>query len=300
MALRINYFRWEWAGFCTEWEIKSVSDAGVKIAGTVALVTGANRGIGRSFVRNLLERGAEKVYACLRDTSLTESVKELDRERVIPVKLDVTDAATITAARIKCPDVKILVNNAGVGTDHGFLSAPNMGEMERMFDVNFLGQVRMARAFSSVLRNNGGGAVISMASANALINCKKYPVFSAIEHAVLSFAQSLRAELSDHGTQVTCVMPGFVNTNMFDSPYPESAPDQVAALALDGLEAGVLNVFPDALSQRIQEAVLQRGREAMDMPCQLFDEIVATLKPEPAADLSAPEAAVSSPEPAES
>ena len=130
----------------------------VAITGATALVTGGQRGLGKAFVRELLDRGAARVYATARNPHTS------DDPRVIPVALDVTDAASVNALAELAGDVTIVINNAGVGGS-GPLLTTGIEEVKAMFEANFFGAVRVAQAFAPVLAKNGGGALVDIHSA---------------------------------------------------------------------------------------------------------------------------------------
>ncbi|MBV9813205.1 MAG: SDR family NAD(P)-dependent oxidoreductase, partial [Acetobacteraceae bacterium] len=130
----------------------------MRIAGCVALVTGANRGIGQAFVAGLLQAGAAKVYAGARDPAAVEIAG------ATALRLDVTDAVQVAAAASTCGDVTLLVNNAGVATFSAFIAAADTDGMRQEMDVNYFGTLAMCRAFAPVLRRRGGGAIVNVLS----------------------------------------------------------------------------------------------------------------------------------------
>src|SRR5205085_11421317 len=140
----------------------------VKVAGAVALVTGANRGIGEGFVQTLLSRGCAKVYAAARDPRLLPAFA--DSARVIPLRLDVTKPEQCREAAAQAGDVTILINNSGLshfGTTllHDEAERDLRDEME----VNLFGILNTFKAFRDVLERNGGGAIVNILSAAALM-----------------------------------------------------------------------------------------------------------------------------------
>jgi NAD(P)-dependent dehydrogenase (short-subunit alcohol dehydrogenase family) len=202
------------------------------INGQIALVTGANRGLGAEFVSALLERGAAKVYAAVRTP---ETLDTDDDPRVVPIRLDVTDAASIRAAAEQASDVTLLVNNAGIAVNQSLVSG-DLDEIHREFDTNFWGPVLMTRAFAPVIVANGGGAIVNMHSALSWLAVGSY---SATKAALWSASNSARVELDPQGVQVVGVHVGWVDTEMAahtdDVKVP---PAQVVAEAFDTLEAG--------------------------------------------------------------
>ena len=205
----------------------------MKIAGCVALVTGANRGIGKAFVDALLDAGAAKVYAGVRD------VASITDPRVTPLELDVTAPETIAAAVAACTDVTVLVNNAGIMNGSPMLAATSEAAMRGEFEVNVFGMQRMIRAFAPILAANGGGAIVNMLSVVSWFTTAINSTYCASKHAALSVSDSARIELRAQGTRVVGVYVGFVDTDMaagIDSP--KVSPHDVAQAALAGVEDG--------------------------------------------------------------
>ena len=224
--------------------------------GAIALVTGANGGIGKQFVEALRTAGASRIYACARDAGKVADLIAIDPERIIAIALDITDDKSVAAAAAQCKDVNLLINNAGVGFEKGLISAPDLTSARTEMDVNYFGTLAMCRAFGPILKNNGGGAIINMLSILARVNFPLNSSYSASKAAALSMTQGVRAEVARQGTLVVAVMPGTVDTNMSKNyPPPKVSPDEVAKAALQAVMDGVEEAYP--------------GEQAMDMAVQL-------------------------------
>jgi NAD(P)-dependent dehydrogenase (short-subunit alcohol dehydrogenase family) len=210
------------------------------ITGKIALVTGANRGIGASIASALLAAGAARVYAAARAPQATSSTSNL-----VPIALDVTDRAQIERAALLCGDVQILVNNAGVALGQPLLAAADPLAAEREMRVNYFGTLAMCRAFAPVLARNGGGAIVNMLSILGRVSIPQIGSYAASKAAALSLTQSIRAELDAQGTLVIGVMPGFVDTDMARRvASPKLHPDAIGASIVEALRDGIEDVYP--------------------------------------------------------
>lgn len=226
----------------------------MKIQNAVALVTGANRGIGRSIVEELLRQGARRVYATARRTEALEPVLALDRDRVRALVLDVTDPVTVDAAAAAATDVNLLVNNAGVADFGGVLDLP-LDRARRDMEVNYFGLLGVTRAFAPLIEANGGGAVINLLSAVSLASMPGLGGYSASKAAAWSLTQALRGDLGKRGITVHGVFPGPVDTDMAKGFLMEkTAPLEVARVVLTSVEAGIEDIFPDPMSQGVYAA----------------------------------------------
>ncbi|BDP43851.1 short-chain dehydrogenase (plasmid) [Deinococcus aetherius] len=223
----------------------------MKMEGSVALVTGANRGIGRALVERLLEQGSTRVYAAVRNKGELSRVVALDPERVVPLTLDVTDQSAVQAVARQAGDVTLLVNNAGSLALGSILSAPPE-LIVRDMDTNYYGTLHMVRAFAPVIEANGGGAVVNLLTVVALASMPGLGVYNASKAAAWSMTQSIRADLAGRGIEVFGVFPGAVDTDMIrDFDMPKTSPEEVARAVLDGIEVGEEDIFPDPMSRSV-------------------------------------------------
>jgi NAD(P)-dependent dehydrogenase (short-subunit alcohol dehydrogenase family) len=212
----------------------------MKIDNAVALVTGANRGIGLAFTRELLARGARKVYAGARDPST------VTQPGVEAIRLDVTRPDEVAAAAARAGDVTLVINNAGIGDPGGFLAADSEEVARRLFETNFFGMLRVSKAFAPVLAAHGGGALLNVLSIASWMNSGQLAPYAASKSAAWSLTNALRHELAVQNTQVLALHMAFVDTDLVRTmDGPKTSPQEIVARALDGLEAGLVEVLAD-------------------------------------------------------
>ncbi len=218
------------------------------IKNAVVLVTGANGGLGQEFVRQALARGAAKVYATAR------TPRAWDDERVVPLRLDVTNDASITAAVQAAGDVSILVNNAGIYTHGDTITGTSAARIREIFETNFFGAVQVNRAFAPVLAANGGGAFLDVHS--GLSWRGGAGAYSAAKAAFWSATNSFRVELAAQGTQVVGLHLGYTDTPMISMVDDEKTdPADIVRAGFDGLEAGDHEVLADERAVAVKAAL---------------------------------------------
>lgn len=232
----------------------------MKLEGSVAFVTGANRGLGEQFVRALFEAGAAKVYAGARDPS------KVTVPEAVPVAVDITDHESVEAAARQAQDVTLLINNAGSTTRADILTA-DLESFRTEFETHVVGTLAMSRAFAPVLGRNGGGALVNVLSVLSWVSLPRSAGYAAAKAAEWSVTNALRVALAEQGTQVTALHVSYLATDMgANAPGPKSDPGKVARATLDGVAAGHHEVLADDVSRQVQ-AALPGG------PAELYPEL---------------------------
>jgi NAD(P)-dependent dehydrogenase (short-subunit alcohol dehydrogenase family) len=218
----------------------------MQLADATVFITGANRGLGLAFARAALARGARKVYAAARDPAT------VTLPGVVPIQLDVTNPEHIAAGARDCPDVTLLINNAGIAATGGFLTDASVASAQRHFDTNVFGPMRLTQAFAPVLAANGGGAIVNVLSIASWINSPMLGVYGMSKSAAWAMTNGTRIELSAQGTQVLALHVGFIDTDLTrDFDVPKLAPDAVVATALNALQAGASEVLADDRTRHV-------------------------------------------------
>jgi NAD(P)-dependent dehydrogenase (short-subunit alcohol dehydrogenase family) len=218
----------------------------MKIAGSVALVTGADRGLGRVFARELVGRGAAKVYGAARNPAA------VTQPGVTPIALDITDPERVARVAHECSDVTLLVNNAGVMKASPFIGAPSLDAARLEMETNYFGTLSMCRAFAPVLAA-GGGAIVNMMSVTSFYTSPLDPSYGASKAAELSLTNGIRMELSRQGTLVVAVHASFIDTDMAAGiDAPKISPESVARQTFDAVEAGEIEVLADERTRTIK------------------------------------------------
>ena len=236
----------------------------MRIDGSVALVTGANRGLGQAYARELVSRGAARVYGAARDpAAVTEP-------HVTPIALDITDPERVARVAAQCSDVSLLVNNAGVLKYSTFINAPNLDAARLEMETNYFGTLNMCRAFAPVLAANGGGAIVNMLSVSSFYTNPFDASYGASKAAAWSMTNGVRLELHHQGTLVIAVHASFIDTDMAAlADVPKDSPESVAQQVFDAVEANQIEVLADERSRTVK-ASLSRDHELIYPSIQEF------------------------------
>ena len=221
----------------------------MKIEGAKALVTGANRGLGTAIAQALLDAGAT-VYGGAREPA------SITNDRLIPVRLDVTNDDAIANAARTCTDVSIVVNNAGILRQSASLAEGGIEAARAEMETNYFGSMRVARAFAPILRDNGGGALVNVLSVLSFISMPQGATYSASKSAAWSLTNALRIELRGQGTLVVAVHAGFIDTDMAAGVSGEKvSPESVANQIVTAVASDAEEVLADATSEMVKAAL---------------------------------------------
>lgn len=214
-----------------------------------ALVTGANRGLGRQFAVALIARGA-KVYAGARNP---ESV---DIPGATAVPLDITDPESIRRAAEQASDVDVVINNAGISTRATLLDG-SLDDIRAEMETHYFGTLQVIRAFAPVLERNGGGAILNVLSVLSWMHPASSGAYASAKAAAWAMTDAVREELAHKQITVTALHVGYMDTDMV--PYvpadQKTDPAVVAEAAVEGLLAGRREVLADAASRDAKAAL---------------------------------------------
>jgi len=237
------------------------------IRGKVALVTGANRGIGAAIVHALVQAGAAKVYAAVRTVeSAAPLVQQYNNSSsstvIVPLHLDLSDPASIHEAARQATDVQLLVNNAGVLTSsHTPLDQEAIDNLQYELQVNVFGFLHVAQAFAPILQQDDENDLTCLVQINSTSSMRQpasvgVATYAASKAASYSLTQALRNQLEGKNVKVISVHPGPIATDMaINAGFGEGKPPAslVADCVVKALGKDDFLVFPDPISQAIGE-----------------------------------------------
>lgn len=220
------------------------------IKGSVVFITGATGGLGQALIAAIAARGAAKIYAAARDISALAASPVL-----VPVKLDVTSDDDVAKAVAIAGDVTLLINNAGINHNTGFMAAPDIAMARDEIEINYLAPLRVTRAFAPVLVRNKG-AVLNLLTILARVNLPFMGSYCASKAAALSLTQGLRADLAPKGVRVAGALPGAIDTRMTAMlTIPKMLPSEAAIEILDGFEAGEEDIYVGDMARSLAEGL---------------------------------------------
>ncbi|MES2339804.1 MAG: SDR family oxidoreductase [Pseudomonadota bacterium] len=225
----------------------------MEIAGSVAIVTGGNRGIGEAFVRALIAAGAAKVYVGSRDPA--NAAHLVDGDKVVALKLDVAQPDQIVEAARIATDVSIVVNNAGAFLNQRLIGADSIAAAREEMEVNYFGLLGMCRAFAPVLKANGGGAIVNVLSSGGVVAVPAMGGYSPSKFAARAATTSIRAELAKQGTSVSALIVGSVDTRMAAHVGgAKESPADIAKVGLSAIRRGADEIDTDRMAMEVRAA----------------------------------------------
>ncbi len=247
------------------------------------LITGANRGVGASFVTAALDGGAGTVYAGVRTLDSMTGAHPDRTGQLVPVQLDVTDVDQVNAAAATASDVDLLVINAGVTCIMPILATPDETAFRETMEVNFFGSLHLVRAFADTLKSRGGGILMVLSVAGVTLS-RSAPLYSASKAAAVMLGLGVREELREEGVSVTISLPGFIKTDMSEGmKYPRASPDSVAMRSLQGWLDGAPTVWPDRFSELVSERIGPSMQQILDTPRAVMNEVTGAFLEDPRA-----------------
>jgi NAD(P)-dependent dehydrogenase (short-subunit alcohol dehydrogenase family) len=220
------------------------------IKGSVVLITGAAGAIATALIAELKRRGAAKIYAAARDPSALES-----SDGIVLIKMDVTSDDDVAKAADLAADVTLLINNAGVNHNTSFTLAPDLAIAREEIEINYLGPLRVTRAFAPALIRNKG-AVLNILTILARVNLPFMGSYCASKAAGLSLTQGLRGELAPKGVRVVATLPGAIDTRMTAVlTIPKMATADAAREIFDGFEAGEEDIYVGDMARGLAQGL---------------------------------------------
>lgn len=222
------------------------------VEGKTALVSGANRGIGKAIVEELIERGIAKVYAGARNIETLNELKNKYGNKIVPIELDLTKQETIDKAASQIGQLDVLVNNAGVLSFGSLFSSDTFNSLKENMDVNVWGLLKLSNAVGKHFVNENPAAIVNISSVAGLGNMPFGATYSVSKAAVHSITQGMRTEMNQKNTLVMGVYPGPIDTDMIATFEMEKEnPSIVAKNVIDGIENGAEDVYPDKMSAEV-------------------------------------------------
>ncbi|MED5509318.1 MAG: SDR family oxidoreductase [Pseudomonadota bacterium] len=234
----------------------------------VALVTGANRGIGRTIIETFLERGVRKVYLGVRNLESVADLEQQYADRVTPIHIDLSRPSTIISAAANAQDVDIVINNAGILKNASPLQPESIEALETQMEINVAGLLRMAQAFAPVLKANGGGAFVQLNSIASLRSFPAFATYAASKAAAYSITQALRHEMAEQNTVVLSVHPGPIATDMANNAGLSDIaepPGLVAEGIIEALKKGECHLFPDTMARELWQEYENFARKVIEI-----------------------------------
>jgi 2-hydroxycyclohexanecarboxyl-CoA dehydrogenase len=190
-----------------------------KLDGAIAIVTGAGQGIGRGVAEKLAAEGATVVVTDVNEATARETAEAIGGGAVAEA-VDVTDRESVAAAvgrvRERFGRIDVLVNNAGWDKVGPFVDS-DPADWDRIIQINLYGVLNTSRAVLPIMADQGGGAVVNLASDAGRVGSSGEAVYSAAKGGVIAFTKTAAREMARAQVRVNCVCPGPTDTALFAS-----------------------------------------------------------------------------------
>ncbi|MFO8052355.1 MAG: SDR family oxidoreductase [Candidatus Omnitrophota bacterium] len=188
------------------------------LEGSVAIITGATGGIGKDIVKSLVDKKIKLVLAGRREEKLNAICQEfLKDSEIVPVRCDVTKKKDlenlVNKAKDKFGKIDILINGAGVSSQHPFWNQPTE-DIEKIIWTNYYSYVMLSRLVVPIMKKNNFGHIVNITSGSVMVDPppRNFIVYTSLKVALRSFAKGLFWEMRDSGIKVTSIFPGVTRT----------------------------------------------------------------------------------------
>lgn len=220
---------------------------------STVFLTGADGGIGRAFIKELLDNKAKKIYISGINVEALNQISEEFPQKLFPLKLDVTNMEEVQSCANQCHDVTLLINNAGVELKSSFISERSADCAKFEMDINYIGVVKLTNAFYEILKSNRNSAVVNILSVASLILINRLATYCASKAACHIFTQAVRKEFEQHHIKVFGIYPGYVDTDMSSDIHEyKISPEQLVQNICEDIKSNILDIFPDKMSKTLQ------------------------------------------------
>jgi NADP-dependent 3-hydroxy acid dehydrogenase YdfG len=255
----------------------------MQLKGRTAVITGAASGIGRAIAHALARRGCHLALADVNEPGLQETASSAaSGARITCHRLDVGDGQAIAAfpdvVRAEHDRVDLLVNNAGVALGGTFEQVAE-ADFEWLISINFLGLVRMTRAFLPLMKASDDARIINISSIFGIIAPPGQTAYCASKFAVRGFSESLRHELKDTRIGMTVVHPGGVATSIAKNARGSKALSAAELQAARARAEAHLKLPPDSAAEAIIRAVERRQPRVIVGSDAKFASIIERIAP---------------------
>ncbi|HKO76700.1 MAG TPA: SDR family NAD(P)-dependent oxidoreductase [Flavobacterium sp.] len=218
------------------------------------LLTGADGGIGRSFINELLKRNIEKIYITGLNIDVLTELSKIDK-RLIPLKLDITSNEDINKIKEKCGDVNCLINNAGIEFKTDFLSQEFSQKFDKEISVNFKGTINLTNNFIDILNKNKNSFIVNILSIASLILIDTISSYCISKMALHIYCQYLREREETQSLNIFNIYPGYVDTSLVsDVEIEKIQPSELVKNIFTEMNMGKLDIFPDSMSKKYEES----------------------------------------------